>query len=234
MNKILSKAVMNRSRLRNKYLKYPNDINLLNYRKYRNYCTSLFRKEKRKFFSKLDTKLICDNKTFWKTVKPLFSDKHSGRTNITLIEDNEIISNDEKNANIFNNFFTNVVSKLDIKGFESNYTNDTNIDTISNIIEKFKTHPSIIKIRENVGKNDLFSFKFVDNEIIRKQIISLKRNKATTSDSIPTKLLVNFCDIFVPYISALYNEAITSNDFPVLSRHNSCIQKRRKMFKREL
>ena len=47
MKKTLSKAVMNRSRLRNKCLMNPNNINKLNYTKYRNYCTQLFKKEKK-------------------------------------------------------------------------------------------------------------------------------------------------------------------------------------------
>ena len=44
MNKTLSKAVMNRSRLRNKFLMNPNNTN--NYTKYRNYCTKLFKEKK--------------------------------------------------------------------------------------------------------------------------------------------------------------------------------------------
>ena len=48
MNKILSKAVMTRSRLRNNFLKCPTQVNEHNYKKQRNYCTSLFRKEKKK------------------------------------------------------------------------------------------------------------------------------------------------------------------------------------------
>ena len=46
MNKKLSKAVMNRSRLRNKFLNNPTRENRVNYHKYRNFCTGLFRKEK--------------------------------------------------------------------------------------------------------------------------------------------------------------------------------------------
>ena len=47
MNKKLSTAVMNRSRLRNKFLKNPTDESRSNYAKYRNYCTGPFRKEKK-------------------------------------------------------------------------------------------------------------------------------------------------------------------------------------------
>ena len=47
MNKSLSKAVMTRTRLRNKFLKNPCENNKAKYPKYRNYCTSPFRKEKK-------------------------------------------------------------------------------------------------------------------------------------------------------------------------------------------
>ena len=43
MNKTLSKAIMNRSRLRNKYLKHPNIINKSDYEKQRNYCVNLLK-----------------------------------------------------------------------------------------------------------------------------------------------------------------------------------------------
>ena len=46
-----------------------------------------------------------DNKKFWKTVKPLFSNCGGGSQKITLIEDGEIISNDQEVAETFNTFF---------------------------------------------------------------------------------------------------------------------------------
>ena len=49
MNKVLSKAVMNRSRLRNKFTKDPTIDNEKSYKKQRNYCVNLFKKEKNIF-----------------------------------------------------------------------------------------------------------------------------------------------------------------------------------------
>ena len=43
-NKILSKAVMTRSRLHNKYINMPTEENERNYKTYRNYCVNLFRR----------------------------------------------------------------------------------------------------------------------------------------------------------------------------------------------
>ena len=51
MNKTLNKSVMDRSRLKNKYLKNNTQENWLAYKKQRNSCVSLFRKEKKVFIS---------------------------------------------------------------------------------------------------------------------------------------------------------------------------------------
>ena len=72
MNKTISKAIIVKSRLKNKCMKNMSEKNKINYTRQRNYWVKLFRKEKRNFFANLDTKNITDNKTFWQTVKPLF------------------------------------------------------------------------------------------------------------------------------------------------------------------
>ena len=175
MNKTLSKAVMTRSRLRNKFLKNPNNINRVTYTKYRNYCTALFRKEKRSYYNNLNTKLITDNKKFWKTVKPLFSDKHFSNNKITLLEGDEIISEDTEVAKKFNNYFSNVVKNLKIVGFETNYCFNSELDEISNILENFKDHPSIQKIKENVNVEAKFHFEAVSETMIKEKIVSLDK-----------------------------------------------------------
>ena len=40
-------------------------------------CVSLLRKVKLDYYKKLKHKKVSDNKTFWKTVKPLFYEKRS-------------------------------------------------------------------------------------------------------------------------------------------------------------
>ena len=82
MNKFLQKAIMNRSRLKNKYLKNKTYENWEAYKKQRNTCVYMFRKGKKEFYNKLDTKTVTDNKLFWKVIKPSFSDKACGSENI--------------------------------------------------------------------------------------------------------------------------------------------------------
>ena len=41
----------------------------------RNYCVKLLRKTKMEYFQNMDVNKVNDNKMFWKTVKPRFSNK---------------------------------------------------------------------------------------------------------------------------------------------------------------
>ena len=114
MNKSLSKAIMFRSKLRNKYTKFKTEEMHIVYKKHRNYCVSLLRKIKKDFYENLNPNLITDNKTFWKQVKPFFSEKTPMKRDITSIEGDKIISESSKCAEIMNNFFTNAVNDLGI------------------------------------------------------------------------------------------------------------------------
>ena len=86
INKKINKEIMKRSSLRNKFLNTKNDIDREAYNKQHNLCVSLIRSEKKNFFSNINMRDIIDNKTFWKTVKPFFTDKIKTKPKITLIK----------------------------------------------------------------------------------------------------------------------------------------------------
>ena len=92
MIKIISKAIMTRSRLRNKFLRNRTPENRIAYNQQRNFCVSLIRETKREYFNSLNEKLVTDNKLFWNTIKPFFSDKGANREKYTLIEEEEILT----------------------------------------------------------------------------------------------------------------------------------------------
>ena len=95
MNKKLSKEIMKKSRLRNKFLNTKSDIDRKAYNKQHNYVVGLLRNEKNSFYSNLDTKVVIDNRTFWKTVKPLLSEKETKKSKINSVEDDKIIFRDD-------------------------------------------------------------------------------------------------------------------------------------------
>ena len=98
MTKDLSKNIMKRSGLRNKYLNNNNEENRKLYAQQRNYCVSLLRKTKKVYYENLDERKISDNKLFWKTVKPSLSEKLNAKEMISLIENGEIVKTGKKTA----------------------------------------------------------------------------------------------------------------------------------------
>ena len=85
MTKSLRKAILTRSRLRNRYNKLRSDENWKAFKKQRNTCVKLLREAKTSYYGNLNLKLSTDNRKFWRTVKPLFSDKIQTSTAITLL-----------------------------------------------------------------------------------------------------------------------------------------------------
>ena len=88
------KAIMKRSRLKNQYNKLKTSYSYNDFKKQRNFCTSLLRKIKFQYFSNLKETDLSDNRKFWKVVKPLFSGKGSN-DQINLVENETTISDDK-------------------------------------------------------------------------------------------------------------------------------------------
>ena len=84
VTKEVSKAIMLRTKLRNKFLKKNILESRAKYNKQGNICVSLIKKVKRNYYENLDLKDINDNNKFWATVKPLFSNKIKSAENIYL------------------------------------------------------------------------------------------------------------------------------------------------------
>ena len=74
ITKAFRKEIMHRSRLRNKFLRERTNECKIAYNKQRNICVSLLHKTKRDYFADLERKITKDNRKFWKTMNPLFSE----------------------------------------------------------------------------------------------------------------------------------------------------------------
>ena len=215
MNRTLSKAIMTRSRLRNRFLKDPSKENEAKYKKQRNFCANLTKKVKKEYYNNLDLNLVLDNKKFWKTIKPLFSEKHNISKKVTLIEGDSIITDDNKVAETFNYYFSNMVSNSDIS--EHDMDSPMGLDAVNKSIMKFREHPSILKIKEAtavIDKNVSFSFNMTKVTSVISIINRLNINKPTTFNCIPVKMIVVNKDICAPFISKLFNDSLLNREFP--------------------
>ena len=171
MTKALRKAIMNRTHLRNRYNKNRTDKNKTAFKKQRNLCVKLLREAKREYYKNIDLKSLNDNRKFWKTVKPLFSCKVKTTSSVTLLENDEIVSDDKAVAEIFNDYFANITSSLGIEETGSNVVSADGIDDpVELAIIKYSLHPSIKRITESFHPSETFEFRPCSPEEIMTQI----------------------------------------------------------------
>ena len=184
MTKNLRKAIMKRSQLENKYISNSTVENRNKYKKHKNFCSKLYKKERKKFYSQLDIKNITVNKLFWKTMKPFLSEKCTYASKISLVHNDNVISDDQELADTFNNFFEHTVDNLGIQEYQSDHNIDISSisdDPIDYAIAKYKNHPNIIMINENVSFESRFSFTAVNEDDIQREILNLNPKKSYTS-----------------------------------------------------
>ena len=229
-NKTIKKVFMTRSRSRNICLKNRSNNNKREYNKQRNYCISLLRKTKTNYYANLNEKDLTYNKQFWRTVKPLLSDKIKSSEKITLVEhrenlntdgniDDEIVNDDVKIAEIFNRFFSNAVIDLKIPDFHGAVPLADNIShPIFRAILKYANHPSTIAIKD-LNNTSLFSFSNVSVADVKKEIRKLDPRKATQNTDIPVRILKQNSDIFGNYICDFFNECVDKGIFPSILKN---------------
>ena len=199
VDKNLRKAIMKRSKLKSKANRTKQIGDVANYKKQRNLVVKLNKKRKTEFFENLETSN--DSKPFWNKCKPYFSNKHAhGNSKILLIEkekialdDNNVVEKEKlvvKNDDIattFNKHFSETVEKLDIFEWPSCKTNE-NQGELATIVNKFKNHLSIIKIKSNYIVQEKFSFKPVSVKDIENIVKNIPKNK-TAGGEIPLDII---------------------------------------------
>ena len=194
MSKALRKAIMHRSKLKNIYNKCRTEDNWSNYKKQRNFFVNLLRKTKTEYFQKLNIKDLSDNRKFWKTIKPFFSNKGLNSNKLMLKENNRLITEEKELATVMNTFFVNITE------FRSKKDDDSSLDlisseNISDILENHKHHPTVQEISQTFMNKEKFSFKFVTEDVVREEIVNLDGSKATPIGDISVDILKSTVDI---------------------------------------
>ena len=82
---------------------------------------------------------------------------------IILVEKEQIISKDDETATIFNDYFSTLVTKLDIKQWPDDQVPLTE-GPIDHALRKYSNHPSILKIKSNYPLNSKIDFTEVSQD----------------------------------------------------------------------
>ena len=207
MNKKLSKSIMDKSRIKNKYLKWPSTENVLAYKRLK---INLINKSKKIYFQVHAGEGSATGKSFWKTVKPFISTKGTpssdniiteapNDTTINIKEGDSIsikakdeIRDEKVLVDMFNNHYINIIEKtsgLTPKSIGNSSNPDHDKSTVKEIVESYKTLPSTIKIKECSKNLTRFDFPKLTAADISLIIKSLNPKKATGPDGIPIKAI---------------------------------------------
>ena len=210
MTKTLRKeAIMIRSRLKNRFNKIRSDRNWSLYKTQRNFCAKLLRKTKEDYFAKLNPKLVSDNKSFWRTIKPYFSDKGNFFNKIMISEKDCIISDDRKLSEILNTHFINITKTLDLKPSIISTTK-----SLSEIIETFKDHPSIKKFFSLRREECQFKFHSISESKVRKIILNMNEKKVNLTGDTPAGILKGCVDSYISILTKILNTSLERGYFP--------------------
>ena len=141
--------------------------------------------------------------------------KHS---KIVLVENNEIITDNKKNAEIMNNYFVNITQNLNIpESILEKIPRNTDVeclDPIDQILLNYSKHPSILKIKVFVKPIDTFSFNKADEKEIEKEILELSSNKSAGPDAIPPRVIKDSVSVLKSPLTQLFNTSVEDKHFP--------------------
>ena len=124
---------------------------------------------------------VTENKQFWKTIKPLFTEKKKAANNIILTENNQTVRKDKAICQIFNTYFTNVTKGIKLRQVDES--------------QSFENKESCKLIRENYG-GESFSFKSISKDDITEAVKKLPSNKALISNDMPISIIKSFATCY--------------------------------------
>ena len=187
ISKEMRKAIYTRSRLRKKFCKNPSEENERKLKRQWNLCVSLGRKAIKQYFSNIISKGTATNKEFWKTMKPFIIKKGClENSDIMLINNAEMVIDDKTLAKPFNEHYINIVEwsgGLKPKKMEFDNSLNTSRNILDSIIDRYKNHPSILKIKSEVSSKSCSDSDFsrnilVTSDEVEKMLKSLNSKKA--------------------------------------------------------
>ena len=152
---------------------------------------------------------------FWKTIGPFISNKSVKQAKkLILIEQNDIVSDDSKIAEIFSKHFSEITKSLNIPEYAPKDNNFTKIeDPVLRAIEKYKDHPRIVRISGFSSTNHdqkRFQFKHFYPWEVRTKIFTA-RNK--NSDlQVPMMILKQCTDSCVTHLTDLINNIVNDQN----------------------
>lgn len=195
------KCIRNRDKLHLNTKKPNNEIALITYRRYRNYCNKLIKNIKIQYEKSLLEKAGNNNKKIWDTIKSITSTSKQKNCNQDLLTNS---SSAEHTLNNINDYYCKVGKTLAEKIRNKKITSNS---------------PSTSKITNA----NSFGLIMVDVKELDATIMSLKSICSVGVDEISNKILKQNKHFFIPPLTYIFNLCIDKGIFPSLLKKSVVI-----------
>lgn len=190
MTSSLSKSIKKKNDMFQNCKIYPTALNISEYKCYKNRLTTILRNIERKHYSNLIEKSKYDTKRSWKVIKDIIGIQNKNIHTNYIKHNNIIITDPNKIANIFNNYFVSVGNTLSSK-----------------ITSKIDPLTYIKPVMDSITIPE-----FSENEV--SYTVSLLSNKSAGWDSIPTNIAQQFIHKYIRELTFLINSSFKNGCFP--------------------
>ena len=191
LNRNVKSFMNDRDKILRKARKSKNSNDWERYRKLRNKCNTMLKAAKSKYYKDTLDEHSLNPKKFWKTLKEIFPSKSKGISFSSIETDSNKIK-----ANIFCNYFSNVVNDLKSK-----------VCSLSSLCWRL---PVTIKPKTH----KVFKFHQVSKSTIEKHLLRLKKSKSTGLDGLPPALLKDSASALCHPLCYIINLTLSSGIIP--------------------
>ncbi|CAB4035040.1 Hypothetical predicted protein, partial [Paramuricea clavata] len=189
----IKKSMNRRDYLKKKAIKTNSTACHNAYKSLRNEINKKIMYAKRDYYTNCVDRNRNNTKQMWKHINQLVN-KNSRSTNISVLHiDEQVITENETIADLFNEYFTDIGPNL------SNQITETNTDFKRYM--KFKTQHK-------------FNFENININEVLNALEKLKTSKSTGHDNIPAKLLKDASDAVAPFLVFIFNTSLKHGIFP--------------------
>ena len=174
-------------------------------------------------FKKATKNTTMSNKEFWDLAKPFLSNKgRLASSDISLVKNDTVITDDQELTEIFNEHYVNIVEKSNGKKPNS-IAKDVGISDdcqiVRLILEKYKHHPSVLAIIQNPEQVlDTFTFQEIEHKEVAQLLKFLDSRKSTGEDKIPPKLVSLAANELTNTLTTAVNCSIRNSRFQMMRK----------------
>ena len=150
------------------------------------------------------------------SVRPFLSNKGThDNHDIILDENGELVQDNREVSEILNYFYINIVEQTTgMKLSQGSFSKTDSIDEqLDIIIEKYKAHPSIQKIKDNNPFLSHFSLSCATEDMILRILLSLNITKGAGYDTLPPKVIRLVSPIIASPLTGIINLSVTKGIF---------------------